>query len=113
MAVPQTVAEQAIADPAACGRLVEQVVTAHLASRLSPLMFWRDRGEIDLIGFPRTGKQVLVEVKYQTRVASSDRRALLAAGGGVLVTKNALGWDKESGVAEVPAHLFLLSLPEA
>ena len=106
------------------GHIVESVVTVHLRRTFGDrVYYWRtsDGREIDAVIAARGARRAetteggsdLVEVKYQRQVDSRDARALIMAGGGVLVSR-ALDGDLGDGtVYALPAAdaLLLLDAP--
>jgi predicted AAA+ superfamily ATPase len=106
------------------GHIVESVVTVHLQRAFGDrVYFWRtsDGREIDIViaaqhirrADSTAGGVQLVEVKYQRQVDTRDARALIAAGGGVLVSRS-LDSDLADGtVYALPAAdaLLLIDAP--
>ena len=100
--------------------LAEGVVASHVARHMEDqassdlynpresLFFWRkkDSGrEVDLVARTPDGFRP-VEVKYQTRVTSSDLAPLRSFRGGLVVSRDTL--EERSGRAVVPLELFLV-----
>ena len=96
-----------VAEPRTLGKVIESLVATHMARRFSKVAFWRNDSEIDVIGFAGDRQPLYVEVKYQTRITSSDKKSLKKVGGGVLVTRQDLSYDDRNRIAMVPAHLAL------
>jgi uncharacterized protein len=106
------------------GHLVESVLAVHLTRAFgSRVFFWRtsEGREIDFV-IAAHGSQrddhadrgpSLVEAKYQRQVDDRDARTLVAAGGGVLVTRSLDADFAEGAVYALPAAdaLVLLDTP--
>ncbi|HEX9898781.1 MAG TPA: DUF4143 domain-containing protein, partial [Candidatus Methylomirabilis sp.] len=111
---PWKVSLDASADPETRGQLVESVVADHLRRAFGEFAcYHRDaRGtrEIDFVLFPGSEGRYLVEVKQGRRVRAGDQRAMAEAGGGVLVSRDALAFHEDTRVAVVPVASFLAVL---
>lgn len=105
------------------GHIVESVVTVHLQRAFGDrVYFWRpsDGREIDIViaGYGQrsdsaTAGPHLAEVKYQRQVDARDARALISAGGGVLVSRSFDADLGDGSVYALPAAdaLLLLDAP--
>jgi len=106
------------------GHIVESVLTVHLRRRFGDrVYFWRtsDGREIDVVIATSGARHLdsagrgahLVEVKYQRQVDERDARALISAGGGVLVTRWLDADLGDGSVYALPAAdaLLLLDAP--
>jgi predicted AAA+ superfamily ATPase len=104
---PATV--DALTRSAEVGHIVESVLAVHLFRAYGDRVFyWRtsDGREIDFVIATRNAGDVatdagryLVEVKYQRQVDERDARALVSAGGGVIVSR-----DLDADIAEGMVH---------
>jgi predicted AAA+ superfamily ATPase len=102
------------------GHLVESVLAVHLTRTFGDgVFFWRtsEGREIDFVIADRhrrtTSHPDLVKVKYQRQVDDRDARALVAAGGGVLVSRTLDAELADASVYALPVAdaLALLDAP--
>jgi len=91
-------------------KLAENIVVSHLKRRFSLNGFWRNRGEIDFIGFEDGKEKLRLEIKYQSKIVSEDKKSLKKAGGGILLSKDILSVDRENNILIVPLAYFLAIL---
>lgn len=91
-------------------KLAENVVVSHLKRRFSLNGFWRNKGEVDFIGFNNGKEKVYLEIKYQNKIVSEDKKGLKKAGGGILLSKDTLSVDRKNNILIVPLAYFLAIL---
>ena len=96
-----------VTEPRTAGKVIESLIATHMARRFSKVAFWRNNSEIDVIGFTTDQQPLYVEVKYQAKITSSDKKSLKKIGGGLLVTRQDLSYDDHNQIAMIPAHLAL------
>jgi len=104
-----------VARPKELSMLVESIVGDHLRRWRGPYTLYHRAAqgseEIDFVSFAGE-ERALVEVKYRNQIRPADKKVLRKYGGGILVTKDAVFWNKDDGVAGVPIPFFLAGLPE-
>jgi predicted AAA+ superfamily ATPase len=121
---PWPAAVETMTRPEEVGHIVESVVSVHMQRAFGDrVYFWRtsDGREIDIVIASREPRRTespdinaqLAEVKYQRQVDARDARALISAGGGVLVTRSFDGDLADDAVYALPVAdaLLLLDAP--
>lgn len=88
-------------------RLAESIVISSLMQKFPHHAFWRNRGEIDFIGFVNKKPELYLEIKYQSKIVSEDKKGLKKAKGGLLLSKDKLSFDKENNILIIPLAYFL------
>jgi len=99
-----------ILDTELSGRFVETAVYNYLQTCFDSIRFWRDeqKREVDFV----VGENLLIEVKYQSRILPEDTKSIKAAlndipgARAIVVTKNTS--ETRDGIAFVPAWRFML-----
>lgn len=91
-------------------RLAESIVIASLGQKFPLHAFWRNRGEIDFIGFVNHRPELYLEIKYQTKIVSEDKKGLKKVKGGLLLSKDKLSFDKDNNILIIPLAYFLALL---
>ena len=97
-------------DPDNKAKLAENVAITHLKKIFPQSGFWRNKEEIDFIGFFEENSSLYLEVKYQNRITSSDKRALKKVKGGIILSRDFFSFDKENNILIVPLSYFLALL---
>ncbi len=103
---PWAATTQFLQDPYNLGFLTENIVGAHLRRFFLETFYWRNGGEIDFLIFKQGRRVASIEVKYQTRVSAENEKALSSAGGGIILTKDAINL-KSKDILQIPVALFL------
>lgn len=88
-------------------KLAESLVISALKQKFLSHAFWRNKGEIDFIGFGDNKAQIYVEVKYQSHIFSEDKKGLRKVNGGILLSKDILHFDRENNILIIPLSYFL------
>lgn len=88
-------------------KLAESILISILKQKFLFHAFWRNRGEIDFIGFEEKKPQINVEVKYQSHIVSENKKSLKKTNGGILLSKNTLHFDRENNILIIPLSYFL------
>jgi len=88
-------------------RLVESIGISFLRQKFPLQAFWRNKGEIDFIGFVDKRPEFHLEIKYQSQIVSEDKKSLKKVKGGVLLSRDTLHFDKENNILIVPLAYFL------
>lgn len=88
-------------------RLAESIVIASLRQKFPLHAFWRNRGEIDFIGFVNRRPELYLEIKYQSKIVSEDKKSLKKVKGGLLLSRDVLSFDKENNILIIPLAYFL------
>jgi len=88
-------------------KLVESIVISCLKRKFPLNAFWRNSGEIDFIGFGDKKPKLHLEIKYQNKIVSKNKKSLKKVKGGVLLSKDILYYDKENNILIVPVSYFL------
>lgn len=91
-------------------KLVENVVISHLKRLFTRSGFWRNRGEVDFIGFSEETPELYLEVKYQNQITSHDKRGLKKTGGGFILSKDIFSFDEKNDILTLPVSYFLALL---
>lgn len=73
------------------------------------MFYWRNGGEIDFVVFREGRREILIEVRYQGRIAPENAKALVKWGGGILFTRNLLSFDAQRNLLALPLP-YLLAL---
>ncbi len=92
------------------GKLVETIVASHLKQHFNEIFHWKDTGEIDFIVCEEGDVKMMIEVKYRESVGPGDIRPLLSHGGGVVLTKKGLWFDRKRRTVFIPVYYFLAML---
>jgi predicted AAA+ superfamily ATPase len=104
-----------LADPAIRGELVESVAADHFIRGYAPFAFYhrapQGQEEIDLV-LHRESAQSRIEIKYRQRVTKVHANHLAKYGGGLLVTVDALEYDGDTNVAQIPLYALLAGYAE-
>ena len=56
--------------------MAENVAISHLKKLFPQSGFWRNKREIDFIGFGEQGPQLYLEIKHQGQITSYDKKPL-------------------------------------
>jgi hypothetical protein len=88
-------------------KLAESIVISSLKQKFPLHAFWRNRGEIDFIGFVNKRPEFYLEIKYQSKIVSEDKKGLKKTKGGLLLSKDMLSFDKENNILIIPLAYFL------
>lgn len=88
-------------------KLAESVVISFLKREFPLNAFWRNRGEIDFIGFVNKRPELYLEIKYQSKIVSEDKKSLKKVKGGLLLSRDTLHSDKENNILIIPLAYFL------
>jgi len=88
-------------------RLVESVGISFLKQKFPLSAFWRNKGEIDFIGFVNNKPELYFEIKYQSQIVSEDKKSLKKVKGGILLSSDVIRFDKENNILIVPLAYFL------
>jgi len=83
---------------------------SHLKKIFPQSGFWRNRGEVDFIGFSKARPELYLEVKYQAQITSNNKRGLKKTGGGIILSKELLLFDEENNILLLPLSYFLALL---
>jgi len=88
-------------------KLAESTVISFLKKKFLLNAFWRNNSEIDFIGFGDKRPELYLEIKYQSKIVSEDKKSLRKVKGGVLLSKDILYFDKENKILVIPLAYFL------
>ena len=88
-------------------KLAESIAISFLKWKFSLHAFWRNRGEIDFIGFVNKRPELYLEIKYQSKIVSEDKKSLKKVKGGLLLSRDILYFDKENNILIIPLAYFL------
>ena len=92
-------------------KLVENVAISHLKNLFPHSGFWRNEQEIDFIANAEKSNPLYIEIKYQSHIISHDKKSLKKVGGGIILSKDTLSFDKDNNILIIPVSSFLALLP--